>query len=317
MTPPPPHTPPPWLLNNTRATLPVCAIFQLGFLTSLEVLELSDSGLHGTLPTELAQLEQMSALHTSRASISGTLPTQLGLLSMLEYLKLDENQISGSLVPELGDLVRARHIDLEANPISGTVPDMFVRFRGLEYWNTFGCNLTGHLPQTVKRIAQRREHFEFFVQDEQLELMADFKCRRDNFRYQRDHPVREGGRPFKGNFGKRLISDYDKYARSYCTARSHPQGLTYAVFGPGERDYGGYLLPGHSVQWLGEGADPVLRARAEAAQILPNTAAAWAALEPPSPPVNPPPEEPPHPLLPPDEPPPDLSLYPIEEGPPL
>jgi hypothetical protein len=185
--------------------LPVCAIFQLGFLTSLEVLELSDSGLHGTLPTELAQLEQMSALHTSRASISGTLPTQLGLLSMLEYLKLDENQISGSLVPELGDLVRARHIDLEANPISGTVPDMFVRFRGLEYWNTFGCNLTGHLPQTVKRIAQRREHFEFFVQDEQLELMADFKCRRDNFRYQRDHPVREGGRPFKGNFGLRQV----------------------------------------------------------------------------------------------------------------
>lgn len=55
------------------------------------------------------------------------------------------------------------------SPLS-QVPNMFIKYRSLKYWNTFGCNLTGHLPPTVKRIAQRSNgiYFEFFVQDEQV-----------------------------------------------------------------------------------------------------------------------------------------------------
>ena len=83
---------------------------------------------------------------------------------------------------------------------------MFIRSRDLKYWNSFGCNLTGHLPPTVKRIAQRAtgEYFEFFVQDEQLEYLADYRCNRGGFFYQRDYPPTVYGKPFKGNYARQL-----------------------------------------------------------------------------------------------------------------
>ena len=67
--------------------------------------------------------------------------------------------------------VPANQLNLENLTLSGTVPEMFAKFRRLEYWNTFGNNLTGHLPPSTQRLGRRApDNLQFFVQDEQLEL---------------------------------------------------------------------------------------------------------------------------------------------------
>lgn len=182
---------------------------EIGMLSHMRWLRLGHTSLNGTIPIQLSNLTSLQSLYLPTAKLSGTLPSELGKLRSLELLNLAGNEISGVLIPELGELHGVRVLDLEANPLSGSIPnETFASFNGLEYWSTFGCNLTGHLPSSVKRVAERRTNFEFFVQDEQLELLYDYRCRRDEFIKQREYPnqISGDGRRFKGNFARELIS---------------------------------------------------------------------------------------------------------------
>ena len=285
---------------------------ELGRLTNLQWMNAANTGVKGTIPTELLGMPGLTALNLRNAQLSGVLPTQLGNLRHLSVLNLADNRISGTLVDELGELAQARVIDFEANPISGTIPNQtFAQFRTLEYWSSFGCNLSGHLPPSVKRIAEKSQTFEFFVQDEQLELLADYKCRKTDelnnvvWKYQHEYSGEgptESGRPFKGNFARELIRNYDMYVEGYCRERYYPGGIMGVVGrDPHKRWPNGLLRYGEEVDWSDVIDDPKYA-------ILPNTSQ-WQVPEPPyapPPPSAPPPTFPPPcpPYYPPPPPPP-------------
>lgn len=247
---------------------------ELGRLTRLVDLQVAEMpGLSGTLPTQLGELaSSLASLHVPNSRISGHLPTQLGRMRVLEALRLDGNRLSGSLVPELGGISpNIRRIDLEANPLSGTIPEMlFFDYRQLEYRSTFGCNLTGHLPMTVQRLGTRMLHFEFYVQDENLDYLADHLCQRDEYIYQRDVPPASDGTPYRDNRALHLIQNWDRFTQEYCHQRPLLDAGHYSDY-PGERLPSGFLPYGHTVQWTGEGADPKLAAIAAQEVIRPNT----------------------------------------------
>jgi hypothetical protein len=56
--------------------------------------------LHGTIPTELGQLKELSDLTITYQSLTGTIPSQLAQLPKLSNLDLSANQLTG-LVPPL------------------------------------------------------------------------------------------------------------------------------------------------------------------------------------------------------------------------
>ena len=274
---------------------------ELGELRALQFAKLDHLNLNGaTLPTELGELRSMHSLYLSSSDAGGVLPTQLGMLHELQTLSMPyNNRITGSLVPEIGELVNLRHLNLENMTLSGTVPDFFGRLDALEYWNTFGCNLTGHLPPSVKHVASvRGDMFDFYVQDEQLELMADYHCGRDDpmlWKFQRDHPRLSDGSPWKAPFGTLVVLDYDLWLRGYCNERYDPRGMLVALFGPGDRFPDGMLKP-----W----ATPIDHGTSTVSDIFPGTSSAvWPVAYPPPPPSPPPPSvpapSPPPPLTPP------------------
>jgi len=217
---------------------------QLGQLSNLEGLNIAEMQLQGSLPTQLGELTMLTFLYASNSNLTGYIPTEAGSSPLLQYLHLQGNSISGTIPVELGNASNLGHVDLEANPISGSLPDFFGQFAHLEYWNTFDCRLhTSHVPPSIKILASRLFEFEFYVQDEQLEYLADFRCARNRFEWQR---IGERALGYKVNYVLQLARDYNYYRERFCTERYQPGGLAAQFlknFGPGDRYPTGLLKP--------------------------------------------------------------------------
>ena len=234
---------------------------ELGRLTRLRVLQVTDTNLQAALPSELGQLSNLIFLHVTASHTTGFLPTELGSLPRLQYLRLAQNQISGTIPIQLGNATNLGRVDFESNRLSGSLPDFFDQFRHLEYWSTFDCRLpTNHVPPSVTFLAQRLMHFEFYVQDEQLGYLADFRCGRDRFTWQ---TAEYGGVGRKINYVPRLAQHYMYYRQGFCEERNQPGGLAAQFirnFGAGERYPNGILKPGQRI-YHGFDSDVFIRSK--------------------------------------------------------
>ena len=65
-------------------------------------LDLSWRGLTGSIPRELGGLSILRELRLSNNMLDGEIPSELGNLSNLETLQLDENELSGEIPAKLG-----------------------------------------------------------------------------------------------------------------------------------------------------------------------------------------------------------------------
>ena len=120
---------------------------------------------------------------------------------------------------------------------------MFGKYEELIYWSTYSCKLKGDLPPSVAFVGTQGTHFEFYVQDEQLELLADEHCNRDTFQsYQRLTNIRSP-------LGAALVREYDRYKRNYCDVRNPVTGEIdlEKLYGPGDRDPNGFLKVGQEL----------------------------------------------------------------------
>ena len=95
---------------------------ELGSLSNLQGLYLSDNELSGEIPAWLGNLSNLIELDLSGNALSGEIPPELGSLSNLTELHLDENQLSGEIPPELGNLSSLTYLNLKNNDLSGCLP---------------------------------------------------------------------------------------------------------------------------------------------------------------------------------------------------
>ena len=108
-------------------------------------LNLTARGLVGTLPSEIAVLENLEALTVSHNELAGEIPTELAALKKLETLDLSDNSLSGVIPSELGELQALRNVDVSSNEVLGAVPPSICGIlRGAIAWATdvpLGCKL--------------------------------------------------------------------------------------------------------------------------------------------------------------------------------
>ena len=134
----------------------------IGSLTSLTSLTLSQNSLGGTVPTQIGQLSVLAHLDLSLNKLSSTLPAQIGYLSSLTYLFLDSNSFGGPIPTQLGYLNNLVELDLGVNKFTSTIPSQLGLLTNLVNALNLDMNLLqGTVPAQIYSLTklQRLELF--------------------------------------------------------------------------------------------------------------------------------------------------------------
>lgn len=144
---------------------------------TVERIELSELGLMGTIPREVASFPKLYKLDLSKNELTGTIPRVLERLTGLRELVLSHNMLSGDL-PQgfgtaltnlrhlllgsnrlegiihsdiVGHLVELRSLGLEQNELTGTIPDLeqLAKITTLDLSDNL---LEGPFPESVVRL---------------------------------------------------------------------------------------------------------------------------------------------------------------------
>ena len=86
-------------------------------------LDLSNSGLTGSIPTEIGNLTKLTKLILSNNEFTGEIPSEIGNLTNLTNLRLEYNQLTGSIPSEMGNLINLEYFRLDHNDFTGLLPE--------------------------------------------------------------------------------------------------------------------------------------------------------------------------------------------------
>ena len=85
-------------------------------------LYLPENRLTGTIPAELANLDNLQELYLWGNQLTGSIPAGLSDFANLEGLNLSYNQLTGPIPAELSDLANLEGLNLSYNQLIGPIP---------------------------------------------------------------------------------------------------------------------------------------------------------------------------------------------------
>ena len=132
---------------------------ELGNLTGLTDLRLSNNKLTGVIPPELGNLANLESLSVWNSELSGAIPAELGNLSNLTFLRLNWNQLTGPIPPELGNLSKLDSLYLGGNRLTRAIPPELGRLTNLQHLllggsSSGGNRLTGVVPSDLSNLTK-------------------------------------------------------------------------------------------------------------------------------------------------------------------
>lgn len=146
-----------WVANQMRGALPP----ELGNLTKLRQIILTDSQLRGAIPPELGKLINLEIVWLYNNQLSGAIPPALGNLINLQTLNLTANQLSGTIPPELGNLINLQTVDLSVNHLSGAIPPELGKLTNA-YISLRSNQLGGSIPTTLCQLRASTESYRHY-----------------------------------------------------------------------------------------------------------------------------------------------------------
>ena len=125
---------------------------ELGKLTELTWLNLSNNALTGPIPPSLGELAKLTLLSLNDNKLTGAIPPELGNLANLTRLQLEDNQLTGSIPSELGNLEKMTVLNLSRNRLSGPLPSALGALTELTFFSAYANELTGAVPAVLGQL---------------------------------------------------------------------------------------------------------------------------------------------------------------------
>jgi len=114
------------------------------FASTLETLLVSNNKFNSAVPQELYRFTNLRELDISTSGLKGTLSEQIGALSQLTSLKCGMNLLTGQLPASLGaSLSNLQLFTCSANQFDGTIPNSFNSLKELEILSLHQSNFIG------------------------------------------------------------------------------------------------------------------------------------------------------------------------------
>jgi Leucine-rich repeat (LRR) protein len=115
-------------------------------IENTDSLNLSNSGLTGSIPPEIGNLTNLTQLYLFDNQLTGEIPPEIGNLTNLTYLRLSSNQLTGSIPSETENLTNLTDLDLGSNQLTGELPPEIGNLTNLTVLSLTGNELTGSIP---------------------------------------------------------------------------------------------------------------------------------------------------------------------------
>ncbi|XP_031287269.1 MDIS1-interacting receptor like kinase 2-like [Pistacia vera] len=125
---------------------------QIGALSKLKFLSLSNNNLTGIIPPKIGSLSNLMRLDLSLNKLGGPILSTIGLLTKLTYLNLSGNNFTGSIDSILGDLTNLEHLNLSSNKLGGLLPPELGNLKNLTLLDLSHSNLIGPIPSTLRHL---------------------------------------------------------------------------------------------------------------------------------------------------------------------
>ena len=135
--------------NNISGAIPP----EIGQLSNLTWLELSENQLSGEIPMEIGQLSNLQNLRIIETQVGGSIPSEIGDLTNLQTITLYDNNFSGKIPIALCHIPNLAEIDFRYNQLSGNIPDEIGNLSNLDALLLGSNELSGEIPETIGNLS--------------------------------------------------------------------------------------------------------------------------------------------------------------------
>lgn len=125
----------------------------VGQLMTIEVFEVQANQLKGPMPIEIYNNKNLKQLNVVGNTLTGQLHSNISELALLSGLNLFGNLFSGIIPTEIGSLKNLNYLNLGNNLFTGSIPSELGKLKLLSDLNIRGCSkLTGNMPSEIGNI---------------------------------------------------------------------------------------------------------------------------------------------------------------------
>ena len=116
------------------------------FSTQISLIDLGINQIHGTIPSGIKNLVNLTFLNLARNHLTGSIPSNIGKLYKIQVLLLLGNRLSGIIPSSLGNLTLLNNLDLSGNNLMGEIPSSLAACQILAQLRLSNNNLNGSIP---------------------------------------------------------------------------------------------------------------------------------------------------------------------------